>query len=112
MHPPPPPYPICQYDGTINDCHTSGRFDPPFSWEMPVPSREYDSCFFSFTFGHVLGLENLHVPIVFILGNVLGLDEWHLPICYQNPPFSWENACTKSGMCCFSVVPLIENSDG
>jgi hypothetical protein len=23
----------------------SGRFDPPFSWEMPVPSREYDSCF-------------------------------------------------------------------
>jgi hypothetical protein len=41
-----------------------------------------------------------------ILGNVLGLDEWHLPICYQNPPFSWENACTKSGMCCFSVVPL------
>jgi hypothetical protein len=40
------------------------------------------------------------------------LDEWHLPICYQNPPFSWENACTKSGMCCFSVVPLIENSDG
>ena len=44
-HPPPPPPPICQYDGTINDCHTSGRFDPPFSWEMPVPSREYDSCF-------------------------------------------------------------------
>jgi hypothetical protein len=41
-----------------------------------------------------------------------GLDEWHLPICYQNPPFSWENTCTKSGMCCFSVVPLIENSDG
>ena len=68
--------------------------------------------FSSFTFGHVLGLEILHVPIVFILGNVLGLDEWHLPICYQNPPFSWENACTKSGMCCFSVVPLIENSDG
>jgi hypothetical protein len=30
---------------TINDCHTSGGFDPPFSWEMPVPSREYDSCF-------------------------------------------------------------------
>ena len=27
MHPPP----ICQYDGTINDCHTRGRFDPPFS---------------------------------------------------------------------------------
>ena len=47
-----------------------------------------------------------------MLGKVLGLDEWHLPICYQNPPFSWENACTKSGMCCFSVVPLIENSDG
>ena len=23
----PPPPPICQYDGTINDCHTSGRFD-------------------------------------------------------------------------------------
>ena len=22
---------------------------------------------------------------------------------YLNPPFSWENACTKSGMCCFSV---------
>ena len=41
-----------------------------------------------------------------------GLDEWHLPICYQNPPFSWENASIKSGMCCFSVVPLIENSDG
>ena len=40
-----PPLLICQYDGTINDCHTSGRFDPPFSWEMPVPSREYDSCF-------------------------------------------------------------------
>jgi hypothetical protein len=20
-------------------------FNPPFSWEMPVPSREYDSCF-------------------------------------------------------------------
>ena len=38
MHPP-------QYDGTINDCHTSERFDPPFSWEMPEPSREYDSCF-------------------------------------------------------------------
>jgi hypothetical protein len=37
------PPPICQYDGTINDCHTSGRFDPLFSWEMPVPSREYDS---------------------------------------------------------------------
>jgi hypothetical protein len=36
----------------------------------------------------------------------------HLPTCYQNPPFSWENTCTKSGMCCFSVVPLIENSDG
>ena len=34
--------------------------------------------FSSFTFGHVLGLENLHVPIVFILGKVLGLDEWHL----------------------------------
>ena len=51
---------------------------------------------------------NLHVPIVFILGKVLGL-EWHLPICYQNPPFSWENACTKSGMCCFSVVQFIEN---
>jgi hypothetical protein len=50
--------------------------------------------------------------IVFILGNVLGLDEWQLPICYQNPLFSWENACTKSGMYCFSVVPLIENSDG
>ena len=33
------------YSQTINDCHTSGRFDPPFSWEMPVPSREYDSCF-------------------------------------------------------------------
>ena len=60
----------------------------------------------------VLGLEKLHVPIVFILGNVLVLDEWHLPICYQNPPFSWEDASTKSGMCCFSVVPLIENSDG
>jgi hypothetical protein len=43
----------------------------------------------SFTFGHVLGLANLHVPIVFILGNVLGLDEWHLPICYQNPPFNY-----------------------
>jgi hypothetical protein len=42
---PMPPPPICQYDGTINDCHTSGRFDPPFSWEMPLPSREYDSCF-------------------------------------------------------------------
>ena len=42
-HAPLPP--ICQYDRTINDCHTSGRFDPPFSWEMPVPSREYDSCF-------------------------------------------------------------------
>jgi hypothetical protein len=55
---------------------------------------------------------NLHVPIVFIPGNVLGLDEWNLPICYQNPPFFWENASTKSGMCCFSVVPLIENSDG
>jgi hypothetical protein len=68
--------------------------------------------FSSFTFGDVLGLENLHVPIVFMVGKVLGLDEWHLPICYQNPPFSWENACTKSGMCCFSVVPLIENSDG
>jgi hypothetical protein len=54
--------------------------------------------FSNFTFGHVLGLENLHVPIVFILGNVLGLDEWHLHNCYQNPPFSWENACTKSGM--------------
>jgi hypothetical protein len=26
--------------------------------------------FSSFTFGHVLGLEKLHVPIVFILGNV------------------------------------------
>ena len=37
MHPP-----ICQYDGTINDCHTSERFDPPFSWEIPVPIREYD----------------------------------------------------------------------
>jgi hypothetical protein len=49
--------------------------------------------------------------VVFILGSVLGFDEWHLPICYQNPTFSWENACTKSGMCCFSVVPLIENSD-
>jgi hypothetical protein len=57
------------------------------------------------------GLENLHVPIVFILGNVLGLDEWHLPICYQNPPFSWKNACTKSGMCCFSVVPESETQD-
>ena len=35
--------PICQYDGTINDCHTSERFvDPPFSWEIPVPSREYE----------------------------------------------------------------------
>ena len=55
---------------------------------------------------------NLHVPIVFIPGNVLGLDEWNLPICYQNPPFFWENASTKSGMYCFSVVPLIENSDG
>ena len=32
--------------------------------------------FSSFTFGHVLGLEILHVPIVFILGNVLGLNEW------------------------------------
>jgi hypothetical protein len=64
----------------------------------------------SFTFGHVLGLDNLHVPIVFILVNILGLDEWHLPICYQNPLFSWGNA--KSGMCWFSVVPLIENSDG
>jgi hypothetical protein len=42
-----------------------------------------------------LGLENLQVPIVFILGNVLGLDEWHLPICYQYPPSSWENACTS-----------------
>ena len=68
--------------------------------------------FSSFTFGHVLGLENLHVPIVFILGYGLGLDEWHLPICYQNPPFSWEYACTKSRMCCCSVVSLIENSDG
>ena len=48
----------------------------------------------------------------FILGNVLGLDEWHLPICHQNPLFSCENACTKSGMCWFSVVSLIENSDG
>jgi hypothetical protein len=85
---PPPPLPICQYDGTINDCHTSGRFHPLFSWEMPVPSREYDSCFLvSHSFGHVLGLENLHVPIVFILGNVLELDEWHLHICYQNTPF-------------------------
>ena len=35
-----------------------------------------------------------------------------MPICYQNPPFSWKNTSTKSGMCCFSVVPLIENSDG
>ena len=61
--------------------------------------------FSSFTFGHVLGLKNLHVPIVYILGNVLGLDECHLPICYQNPPFSVENACTKSGI---SVVPLVE----
>jgi hypothetical protein len=42
----------------------------------------------------------------------LRLDEWHLPICYQNPLFSWDHACTKSGMCWFSVVPLIENSDG
>ena len=50
--------------------------------------------------------------LFFILGIVLGLDEWHLPICYQNPPFTWENACTKSWMCCFSVVPWIENSDG
>ena len=48
------------------------------------------------------------ISIVFILGNVLGLVEWHLPICYQNPLFSWENACTKSGMCWFSVVSLIE----
>ena len=24
--------PFCQYDETINDCHTSGRFDPPFSF--------------------------------------------------------------------------------
>jgi hypothetical protein len=55
----------------------------------------------------VLGLENLHAPIVFILGSVLWLDEWHLAICYQNPPFSWENACTKSGMCWFAVVLLI-----
>jgi hypothetical protein len=62
----------------------------------------------SFTFGHVLGLDNLHVPIVFILVNILGLDEWQLPICYQNPLFSWENA--KSGMCWFSVVPLIEKN--
>jgi hypothetical protein len=52
----------------------------------------------------------LLVPIIFILGNVLGLDEWHVPICYQNPLFSWENASTNSGMCWFSVVPLIENS--
>jgi hypothetical protein len=35
-------YRIKVIDGTINDCHTSGRFDPPFSWEMPVPSREYE----------------------------------------------------------------------
>jgi hypothetical protein len=28
-----------------HDCHTSGGLDPPFSWEMPVPSRENDSCF-------------------------------------------------------------------
>ena len=55
---------------------------------------------------------NTCMIVVFILGSVLGFDEWHLPICYQNPTFSWENACTKSGMCCFSVVPLIENSDG
>ena len=43
-----------------------------------------------------LGLENLHVLIVYILGNVLGLDEWHLPISYRNPSFSLENACTKT----------------
>jgi hypothetical protein len=24
--------------------------------------------------------------------------EWHLPFCYQNPPFSLENASTESGM--------------
>jgi hypothetical protein len=35
----------CQYDGTVNDYHTSGRFDPLFSWELPALSREYDSCF-------------------------------------------------------------------
>jgi hypothetical protein len=50
---------------------------------MSVPNLEYYTVvvFYSFTFGHVLGLENLHVPIVHILhvlGNVLGLDEWHL----------------------------------
>jgi hypothetical protein len=44
------------------------------SWEMPVPSWEYE-LFSSFTFGHVLGLENLHVTIIYILGNVLVLDD-------------------------------------
>jgi hypothetical protein len=46
-----------------------------------------------------------------VLGNVLGLDEWHLPICYQNPPFSWENICTKSGMCCFSSKGKVHKTD-
>jgi hypothetical protein len=58
---------------------------------------------------------NYHIPDLvqaFPKKMVGWLDEWNLPICYQNPPFSSENACTKSGMCCFSVVPLIENSDG
>jgi len=47
------------------------------------------------------------MPIAYILGNVLGLDAWYLWICYQNPPFSLEDACTKSGSC-FPVVPLVE----
>jgi hypothetical protein len=92
----PPPL-ICQYDGTINDCHTSGRFDPPFSWEMPVPSHIFQKINKLYEKGSS-AVEGKQFDLDILMGGDM--------------KFLQLGACTKSGMCCFSVVPLIGNSDG